>query len=133
MSSHIYHYPGADDPAAYEQLNLASDPDQRLEHLMFSLAPLKGTRLLDIGAGSGFHAVRYASQAAHIFALEPDPRMLAQLHARLAAGPCGNISVLAADAEHIPLPDASIDVAIARFAYFFCTPACPAWLRSDGF
>jgi ubiquinone/menaquinone biosynthesis C-methylase UbiE len=124
MSIHIYHYPGADDPAAYEQLNLASDPDRRLEQLMFTLAPLKGARLLDIGAGSGFHAVRYVSQAAHVFALEPDPRMLVQLHAHLAEGFCGNISVLAADAEHIPLLDASIDIAIARFAYFFGTPAC---------
>ena len=124
MPIHLYPYPGADAPAAYEQLNLASDPDQHLEHLMFSLAPLKEARLLDIGAGSGYHAVRYAKHAALVFALEPDPRMLIQLHARLAAGPCGNISVLAADAEHILLPDASIDIAIARFAYFFGTPAC---------
>lgn len=124
MLTHIYPYPGADDPAAYEQLNLASDPDQRLEHLMFMLAPLKGARLLDIGAGSGYHAVRYAKHAAQVFALEPDPRMLAQLHTRLASGPSGNISVLAAGAEAIPLPAGAIDIAIARFAYFFGTPAC---------
>ncbi|MHB1355730.1 MAG: class I SAM-dependent methyltransferase [Anaerolineae bacterium] len=124
MVTHIYHYPGADDPAAYEQLNLASDPDQHLERTMFALAPLKGARLLDIGAGSGYHAVRYAGDAAHVFALEPDPRMLSQLHSRLSISTCSNISVLAADAEHIPLPAASIDIALARFAYFFGTPAC---------
>jgi ubiquinone/menaquinone biosynthesis C-methylase UbiE len=124
MPAHIYHYPGADDPAAYEQLNLASDPDQHLERLMFTIAPLEGARLLDIGAGSGYHAVRYANQAVHVFALEPDATMLRQLHTRLATGPYGNISVLAADAECIPLPDGSIDIAIARFAYFFGTSAC---------
>jgi ubiquinone/menaquinone biosynthesis C-methylase UbiE len=91
---------------------------------MFSLAPLKGARLLDIGAGSSYHAMRYARYAAHVFALEPDPRMLSHLYARLATSSCGNISVLAADAENIRLPNASVDIAIARFAYFFGTPAC---------
>ncbi|MCE5259682.1 MAG: class I SAM-dependent methyltransferase [Chloroflexi bacterium] len=117
-------YPGASDPSSYEELLAASDPDGLIERCIYRLVPPHGSTLLDIGAGSGYHALRYAQRAARVYALEPDPRMLAQLYRRLAALPTPNLSVLAAGAEDIPLRDASIDLAIARFAYFLGTPAC---------
>ena len=47
---------------------------------------------------------------------------------------CGSGYWLPGSAEHIPLPDASVDVVHARFAYFFATPeitfspdAAPSW------
>lgn len=54
--------------------------------------------------------------------MEPDNRLLDRARARP-----GNATVLHGPAEHIPLPDASIDVVHARFAYFF-PPGCDAGL-----
>jgi ubiquinone/menaquinone biosynthesis C-methylase UbiE len=129
MKGRFYPYAGATNPTAYEHHNNCTDPDQRLEAFMWAKAPIEGKQVLDIGAGSGFHAVRYAQKADQVFAVEPDARMLQQIYTRLCDNPLGNISVLAASAESMPLLDHSIDVAYARFAYFFGTKDCLCGLR----
>lgn len=124
MSQPIYRYPGATNPRVYELENTIVDPPRRLEAHMAGVAGMSGKTVLDIGAGSGFHAVRFAQTAARVFAVEPDANMRTQMFSRLAApGAPVNVSVLAAGAEEIPLSDGLIDVAHARFAYFFGTDA----------
>ena len=86
---------------------------------MEGLVGFEGISLADIGAGGGFHACRYAGKAARVFAVEPAPEMLKQLYARLAGSGMANISVVAADAETIPLQSELVDVIHSRFAYFF--------------
>ncbi len=118
----VYDYPGAHDAVTYELENRIADPDGRIEAFMDRLLPMDGRVVADVGAGGGFHAVRYAQRAAHVFAIEPAPRMLAQLHRRIAAEPdeiAARISVLAAGAEAIPLPGESVDILHSRLAYFF--------------
>ena len=124
MKGRFYPYAGATNSTAYEHLNNCTDPDQRLEAFMWEKASIEEKQVLDIGAGSGFHAVRYAQKADHVFAVEPDARMLQQIYGRLCDNPPENISILATSAESIPLLDHSIDVAYARFAYFFGTKDC---------
>ena len=124
MKGRFYPYAGATNPTVCEHLNNCTDPDQRLEAFMWEKASIEEKQVLDIGAGSGFHAVRYAQKADHVFAVEPDVRMLQQIYARLCDNPPENISILATSAESIPLLDHSIDVAYARFAYFFGTKDC---------
>lgn len=119
----VIRYPGATDPQTYELENRIVDPEHVLEAHIWSRADPKG-RHLEVGAGSGFHAVGYAEHCAHVFALEPDPDMLVQLHQRLVRTPRANLSVLAAGAASIPLPDASVDSVVARFAYFFGNSGC---------
>lgn len=121
MAEQFYPYTGATNPTAYEHWNECIDPDYLLEKLMWEIAPIDGKMVLDVGAGSGFQAVRYASQAFRVFAAEPDPRMLRQIYLRLAKNDVGNVSVMAASADEITLPSDSIDVAYARFAYFYGT------------
>ncbi len=118
----VYDYPGAHDAVTYELENRIADPDAFIEAFMDRLLPMNGRVVAEVGAGGGYHAVRYAQRAAHVFAVEPAPRMLIQLHRRIAAEPeaiGSRISVLAAGAEAIPLPDASVDLFHSRFAYFF--------------
>lgn len=118
----VYDYPGAHDAVTYELENRIADPDGRIEAFMDRLLPMDGRVVADIGAGGGFHAVRYAQRAAHVFAVEPASRMLVQLHRRIAAEAgevAARISVLAAGAESLPLPDACVDLVHSRFAYFF--------------
>jgi SAM-dependent methyltransferase len=118
----VYDYPGAHDAVTYELENRIADPDARIEAQMDRLLDMTGRVVADVGAGGGYHAVRYAQRAAHVFAVEPAPRMLIQLHRRIAAEPewvGSRISVLAAGAAAIPLPDESVDLFHSRLAYFF--------------
>ena len=115
----IYNYPGAANAEVYEWENRIADPDGRLEAFMQSVVPFEGRTLIDIGSGSAYHAHRYARTAAHVYAVEPSPDMLAQAFKRLAGEPLPNLSLIAAHAEDIPLRDGLADVIHSRFAYFF--------------
>lgn len=119
MSTVLYPYPGAENASAYELLNRCTDPDQKIEECIRAIAPWEGQTVLDVGAGSGFHAARFAASAERVWALEPDERLVQQMEQRLAREPAGNVAILQASAETIPLPDASVDWVHARFAYFF--------------
>jgi ubiquinone/menaquinone biosynthesis C-methylase UbiE len=108
-------------PDVYEIENRAVDPDRVIETVMGQAHALTGASLLDIGCGTGFHLPRFAAQAARVWGLEPH-RDLAAV-ARRRCRDLENVRVLAGSAHRMALPDASIDVAHARWAYFF-GPGC---------
>lgn len=97
----------------YEIENGAFDRRGLLLDAMRVLAPWSGRTLLDLGCGTGFWLPKYRD-AARLIGVEPDERLLAVARDREA-----DAEVLVGSAEHIPLPDASVDVVHARFAYFF--------------
>jgi SAM-dependent methyltransferase len=108
-------------PEVYELENRAVDPDGRLETAMLALGGWSGRDLLDLGCGTGFHLPRWAAEARSVTGVEPHPDLAAI--ARRRTRRLGNVRVLDGTAQQIPLPDASIDVAQARWAYFF-GPGC---------
>lgn len=116
---HVYPYPGAEQADIYEWENRIADPEQKIEALMRSIIPPEGKTVIDIGAGSAFHAVRFAETANHVYAVEPAPGMLRQAHRRLAESKRQNISIISAGAEEIPLQDGIASIVHSRFAYFF--------------
>jgi ubiquinone/menaquinone biosynthesis C-methylase UbiE len=121
----FYPYPGRNQPEAFRLFLEAYDPDRRIDDRLWSICNPDGAVLIDIGSGNGHLALRYAARCRHVFALEPDPPMLRQIHECLAGREApANVSVLAGSAEEIPLADESVDIVHARFAYFFGTPAC---------
>ncbi len=73
--------------------------------------------VLDLGCGTGFHLPRFAETAASVMGVEPHPDMVALARRRTRTLP--SVSVLAGTAQQVPLPDASVDVAHVRWAYFF--------------
>ena len=109
-------------PELYEIENRALDPDGLVLGAMRRLAPWAGQTLLDLGCGSGFWLPRYAGEAATVIGVEPDPALVT-----LAVNRDPRARVLPGSAEHIPLPDGSVDVVHARFAYFW-PPHCEAGL-----
>jgi SAM-dependent methyltransferase len=111
--------------ATYELENRGVDPDRRIEAAMLRLRSWSSARVLDIGCGNGFHLPRFvAGGAATVTGVEPHPPLVDAARARLAAlDLLGVAEVHQASAAGLPLPDASVDVAHARWAYFF-GPGC---------
>jgi ubiquinone/menaquinone biosynthesis C-methylase UbiE len=88
---------------------------------MCALADWSGRVVLDLGCGTGFHLPRFASSASRVYGVEPHPGLVRLATRRTRA--LANVTVLAGTAQAVPLPDASVDVVHARWAYFF-GPGC---------
>lgn len=104
------------DPQLYEIENRAIDRDGVMWHRLQRLARWRGRTLLDLGCGSGYWLPKY-QDAAEVIGVEPDASLIG-----LARSRPGGANVLSGSAEQLPLPDASVDVVHARFAYFFPHP-----------
>ncbi len=103
----------------YEIENIAADPQQKIEAAMWSIYPWADKILLDLGAGTGFHISRFHDQAAHVFAMVPHDESRLKTMSRIASSGMSRLSVMTGSAEQIMLPDSSVDMIHARFAYFF--------------
>src|SRR5688500_4395106 len=80
--------------------------------------PLAAGVVLEVGAGSGLNFAHYASHVRKVYALDPSAELLRM------AGPRAQrvrvpVEFLAAPAEAIPLPDASVDTVITTWT--LCT------------
>lgn len=110
-----------DHPATYELENLAVDRAGLIEAAMRDHADWTGRVVLDLGCGSGFHLPRFGEAAERVYGVEPHPGLVRLAARRTRSLP--RVSVLAGTAQAVPLPDRSVDVAHARWAYFF-GPGC---------
>jgi SAM-dependent methyltransferase len=104
-------------PDVYEIENRALDRAGHVLEAMRALAPWAGKTIVDLGCGTGFWLARYAGQAARVIGIEPDRTVRAR--AVQAARDLPGTEVRPGSAEHTGLPDRSVDVVHARFAYFF--------------
>ncbi|HET6651466.1 MAG TPA: class I SAM-dependent methyltransferase [Nocardioides sp.] len=123
-SPNIWHH-----PQTYEVENRAVDPEGAIDAAMRSVASWQGRDFLDLGCGTGFHLPRWAADARSVVGVEPHPDLAAVAVRRTARHP--NASVRVGTAQRIPLPDACVDVAQARWAYFF-GPGCEPGLADLG-
>jgi SAM-dependent methyltransferase len=74
-------------------------------------------RILDLGAGTGKLTRRLTARGLEVVAVEPEPAMRDRL-----AGTAPDADVLAGVAEAIPLPDGSVDGAVAAQAFHWFRP-----------
>jgi len=111
-------------PEVYEIENRCIDRGGLIEATMLGLAgrgSWSGTTVADIGCGAGFHLPRFAESADMVVGIEPHAPLVALAQDRTAG--FENITVRLASAQATGLPQASVDVATARWAYFF-GPGC---------
>ncbi len=114
-----------DNPAVYEIENLGVDRAGLIEATIRSHADWSGRTVLDVGCGTGFHLLWFAGTAAQVIGVEPHPPLVAIARRRTRRRE--NVTVLEGSAAALPVEDASVDVAHARWAYFF-GPGCEAGL-----
>jgi SAM-dependent methyltransferase len=95
-----------------EHLRVAHD------HLLREVEPRAGERWLDVATGTGEIAVRAAEPGAQVSAIDLAPRLIetATERARKAGA---EVSFEVGDAERLPYPDASFDVASSAFGVMF--------------
>lgn len=123
-SPNIWHH-----PETYELENRSVDRDGLIETRMrevLGTVDWSQKHVLDIGCGSGFHLPRFAATARTVTGVEPHPSLAAMARRRTAR--LANVEVLTGTAQDLPVGPASVDVAHARWAYFF-GPGCEPGLR----
>jgi SAM-dependent methyltransferase len=113
-------------PDVYELENRAVDPDGVIEREMEGVRSLRDAVVLDIGCGTGYHLPRLAAQAAGVVGVEPHRDLARRALERCRALP--NVAVRQGVAQALPATDGSVDVAHARWSYFF-GPGCEPGLR----
>jgi ubiquinone/menaquinone biosynthesis C-methylase UbiE len=72
------------------------------------------SRVVDVGTGTGFVAAGLAGQAATVIGIDNSPAMLAVAAGNLAALGVDNVQLAEAELDNLPLPDDSVDVAVAN-------------------
>ncbi len=108
-------------PGTYEIENRAFDPDGLVAETMRGIADWSDRVVLDVGCGTGFHLPWFAEQARRVVGVEPHPDLVAL--ARRRTRHLDRVTVVQGTAQQLPVPDGSVDIAHARWAYFF-GPGC---------
>lgn len=84
------------------------------EEILNMLPMQKEVSVLDLGAGSGYLTIPAAKQTeGTVFALDMDGRMLQVIDKKAKAQNIFNIQLIEGNIEGIPLPDNSVNIAIA--------------------
>lgn len=104
----------AKDASAYERGRPTYPPDA-IRHLVEALDLGPGTRVVDVGAGTGKLTRLLVPSGAHLIAVEPVEAMRDRLRVELPG-----VEALEGVAEQLPLPDQSVDaVVIAQAFHWF--------------
>ena len=102
------------DPKVYAAMldDPARDAYQKPHEVVTALALKEGERIADIGAGSGYFALRFARHVGaqgRVYAVDISPDMILHLEERVRAAGLDNVRMVLARADDPLLPDASVD------------------------
>jgi uncharacterized protein len=102
----------------YERLVAAEDHEGRLIWEIDRLVPLRGARVLEVGAGTGRVTRQLVARGARVTAFDRAEPMLAVARRELSRVATSGWTLACADARDLPLPEpACFDVAIAGWVF----------------
>ena len=111
VAAFVRWHPGAD--AFYRPVS---------EALLIAAGVGPGTRLLDVGTGTGIPALLAAElvgPGGEVVATDPSAGLLAAAEANARAAGAANVSFRRAAAEALPFPDGGFDAAVSQFGLMF--------------
>lgn len=88
------------------------------------LAPQAGELVVDLGCGTGNASRLVAARGAHVLGVDPAARLLEVARAAVTAEG-SEVRFELGDAEHLPVPDGSVDAVVSVFGVIFA-PDVPA-------
>lgn len=94
-------------------MTIVKDPEGMETSTLHEMVDFKGRHVLEIGCGNGRLTWRYASQTAHVMAIDPKPEDIEQARANLPQGLQGRVNFLVStisDFAHAN-PDGRFDIA----------------------
>jgi SAM-dependent methyltransferase len=95
---------------------------ETIEPALLQQLPLDGAVVCDIGAGAGRFTLHAARRATHVVAVDAVPALLAVLQRQLDALLISNVTVQRGAFTALPLPNASVDVAVACSSFMTSGP-----------
>ncbi len=101
------------EPELYDRLT----EGEPLHPDLLAWLPLDGASVVDVGAGTGRLTLLCAARAARVYAIEPATPMRALLQQKINGRRLENVEVAAGFSDVLPLPNASVDLAVSASAF----------------
>ena len=95
---------------------LHKDPEENETRQLQGIVPWSGKRVLEIGCGNGRLTWRYAHLAQAVVGIDLDLSDLLNAHRERARHAVAGATFVLADAQALPFPDGSFDVAVLSWS-----------------
>ncbi|MEE9167014.1 MAG: class I SAM-dependent methyltransferase [Candidatus Neomarinimicrobiota bacterium] len=92
------------------------DPEGTEAKYLYELADFNHARVLEIGCGSGRLTWGYANSAKRVVAIDSDDEDLTEVHSDRPPGVTTPVSFAQVDAEALPFPQRTFDLAILAWS-----------------
>jgi ubiquinone/menaquinone biosynthesis C-methylase UbiE len=100
--------------AEWDSMRLAWYDERVIEELAQRAHATRSSTVLDVGTGTGFVAAGLAPRVARVVAVDHSPAMLEVADRNLHELGIANVELRDADLARLPLPDDSVDAAVAN-------------------
>ena len=125
-----------DQAEAYDRMVAFEDCEDRLLPAIDAVQPLEGARVAEIGVGTGrLTRLFVRGGASFVLGLDPAPAMLAVAREHMErcapAGAACAWQLAVGTADHIPLPDAAVNLTVAGWVFGHATAWTPDRWRQE--